>query len=230
MRAATAIRQQELTDGQSLWVQEVFYTLQGEGPFTGQPALFVRLSGCNLSCFWCDTDFESSKWKPQLDELLATIAQLRPEHCRLVVITGGEPFRQNIVPLVQQLLAQNLTVQIETNGTLWLDLPEHDRLHIICSPKTARINAEIERRASTFKYVIASGQSDQTDGLPIMSTQKERMACRLARPPRHASVYIMPLDAQDAGKNAENTRACIDIAKKHGYTLTLQTHKLAGFQ
>ena len=59
-------RKQVLDDGQELWVQEVFYTLQGEGPFSGQPALFIRLAGCNLRCFWCDTEFESSTWRPGL--------------------------------------------------------------------------------------------------------------------------------------------------------------------
>jgi 7-carboxy-7-deazaguanine synthase len=230
MRQATPIRQQELTDGQSLWVQEVFYTLQGEGPFTGQPAVFVRLAGCNLSCFWCDTDFESSQWQPQLHDLLTNIESLRPSHCRLIVITGGEPFRQNIVPLVRECLALDLIVQIETNGTLWLDLPEHEHLHIVCSPKTARLNEQIEKRAQTFKYVIAAGDADEKDGLPTMSTQSEATACKLARPPQHARVYVMPQYAMDEEKTAENTRACVEIAKTFGYTLTLQTHKLAGFQ
>src|SRR5580658_3582582 len=108
MRQATPIRQQELTDGQSLWVQEVFYTLQGEGPFSGVPAVFVRLAGCNLACFWCDTDFESSTWRPTFDELLANIEEKRPAICNLIVITGGEPFRQNIRPLVCHLLDSGL--------------------------------------------------------------------------------------------------------------------------
>jgi 7-carboxy-7-deazaguanine synthase len=121
-------------------------------------------------------------------------------------------------------------VQIETNGTLWLDLPESERLHIVCSPKTARINAQIERRARTFKYVIKSGDSDENDGLPVMSTQTQGSACRLARPPEHAQIYVMPLDAMNAAANADNTRTCIEIAKKFGYRLSLQTHKLAGFE
>src|SRR4051812_2880501 len=98
------VRKQEQGDGGTLWVQAVFYTLQGEGPFSGHPSVFVRLGGCNLRCVWCDTDFESSSWRPRLDELLARIEAVRPESCDLVVITGGEPFRQNIVPLVRHLL------------------------------------------------------------------------------------------------------------------------------
>ena len=60
MFGGNVARKQVLDDGQQLWVQEVFYTLQGEGPWTGHPSIFVRLAGCNLKCFWCDTDFESS--------------------------------------------------------------------------------------------------------------------------------------------------------------------------
>jgi hypothetical protein len=90
------IRPQDLGDGQRLWIQEVFYTLQGEGCCAGQPAVFVRLGGCNLGCFWCDTEFESSSDQPTLDQLVERVGQLRPAVCDLVVLTGGEPFRQNV--------------------------------------------------------------------------------------------------------------------------------------
>ncbi|MGH9549877.1 MAG: 7-carboxy-7-deazaguanine synthase QueE, partial [Terriglobales bacterium] len=171
---------QQLNDGQSLHVQEVFYTLQGEGTFSGRPALFIRLSGCNLSCYWCDTDFESSKWQPSLDELLREAKSLVPPHCNLAVISGGEPFRQNIGPLVQTLLAENFIVQIETNGTLWTDLPEDDRINIVCSPKTAYVHPEIYRRAHSFKYVVAAGAVDSADGLPGVSAQQPGVECRVA--------------------------------------------------
>ena len=123
MKGINTARPQELNDGQSLWVQDVFYTLQGEGLFSGQPAIFVRLAGCNLRCCFCDTDFESSFWVPALYELLDKIAELRPKFCNLIVLTGGEPFRQNIAPFTRHLLDLGLTVLIETNGTLWVDLP-----------------------------------------------------------------------------------------------------------
>jgi len=74
-------RPQYLNDGQALWIQEVFYTLQGEGPFSGELAVLVRTGGCNLKCFWCDTNFESSTWHPTLNELLARIEEVRPDKC-----------------------------------------------------------------------------------------------------------------------------------------------------
>lgn len=223
-------RRQELVPDGSLWVQEVFYSLQGEGPFIGTPAVFVRLAGCNLKCFWCDTDFESSTWQPSLMQLMAVIADKKPEVCNLVVITGGEPFRQNIVPLVKTLLESGLRVQIETNGTLWLDLPEHPQLSIVCSPKTPTLNENIQKRASVYKYVVAHSQTDVADGLPSMSTQQPGCPSQIARPPLGSQIFIMPLDSFDDNDNRRNLDECIQISKRYGYTLTLQMQKLLGIR
>lgn len=220
-------RKQVLNDGNQLWVQEVFYTIQGEGPFSGEPALFVRLAGCNLRCFWCDTEFESSTWKPSLDELLERVEALRPACCDLVVITGGEPFRQNIAPFVKTLLDRGRRVQIETAGTLWVELPEDQRLTIVCSPKSPRLDARLERRISAYKYVLAAGEVD-ADGLPMRSTQVRNRLARIARPRPGASVFVMPRDDRDHAANAANLAVCIDASKQHGYRLTMQIHKLAG--
>lgn len=237
MHGRNPLRPQELGDGQSLWVQEVFYTLQGEGPFSGQPALFVRLSGCNLNCYFCDTEFESSSWKPALGELLAEISRLRPQCCDLIVITGGEPFRQNLAPLVTALLEQNLRVQIETNGTLWVDLPESERLFIICSPKTPRLNSRLAKRITAYKYVLSQGNIGG-DGLPdINALSGEKQLDAIARPMQADSegggqipVYVMPLDEGDQQKNAANLKACTEAALAHGYFLTVQTHKIVGIR
>jgi 7-carboxy-7-deazaguanine synthase len=230
MLGKNPIRKQELNDGNLLWVQEVFYTLQGEGPFSGQPAIFVRLGGCNLRCYWCDTDFESSNWIPRIDELMERIDSVRAEHCKLVVITGGEPFRQNINPLVTVLIEDGYRVQIETNGTLWVDLPASPNLFIVCSPKLSYVHPEIFDRANAFKYVVSSTGNSEVDGLPGMSTQHPAATCEIHRPRPGADVYVMPLDSGSPNQNEANVRACVDIAQKHGYRLTLQTHKIAGFQ
>lgn len=221
-------RKQVLDAGETLWIQEVFYSLQGEGPLSGEPAVFVRTGGCNLRCFWCDTEFESSAWHPSLDELLARIADERPACADLIVLTGGEPLRQNVRPLVQRLLAQGLRVQIETSGTLWVELPEDPRLSIVCSPKTRRLHPGIVPRVSAFKYVLAAGETDPADGLPSASTQKPGAAARLFRPPAGIPVFVMPRDDGDPGRNREHQRACAAVALRHGYRLCLQTHKLLG--
>jgi 7-carboxy-7-deazaguanine synthase len=215
-------------DGQRLWVQEVFYTVQGEGPFSGQPSVFVRMAGCNLRCYWCDTDFESSSYKPALDELLAHVGGLRPAFCDLVVVTGGEPMRQSIGPFVEALLNQGLRVQIETSGSLWTDLPVNPRLTIVCSPKTPKLHPAIVPRISAYKYVLAAEGVDALDGLPDMSTQTDNLRARIARPIGKAPVYVMPRDDRDPDRNAANRRVCLDASLKFGYTICLQTHKILG--
>lgn len=230
MRGDNLVRAQELGDGLKLWVQEVFYTLQGEGPFSGQPAVFVRLAGCNLKCFWCDTDFESSDWYPTLNELLAKVFATKAGDCDLAVITGGEPFRQNIRPLVERLIAKDMRVQIETNGTLWVDLPVDKRISIVCSPKTPKLIDEIIPRITAYKYVVAAAQTSDEDGLPEWSTQQVGVRTKIARPASDAPVYVMPLDAFEKRQNDLNRQACVESAMKHGYTLTLQTHKILNIE
>ena len=91
-------------------------------------------------------------------------------------MTGGEPFRQNIEPLVGRLLEQDLRVQIETSGTLWVDLPEHPGLSIVCSPKTKNLHPDIIPRIAAFKYVLGADCVDPKDGLPLRLDAKAR--CR----------------------------------------------------
>jgi organic radical activating enzyme len=221
-------RRQEHGDGNSLWIQEVFYTLQGEGPFAGEPSVFVRTAGCNLKCFWCDTDFESSSWRPSLDELLARIDRERPRFADLIVLTGGEPFRQNIAPLVKELRTRQLRVQIETAGTLWVDLPDDPGITIVCSPKTKQLDRRIVPRIGAFKYVIGAGDTDPDDGLPCASTQKPGRVTRLFRPPAGVPVFVMPRDDGNTQDNARNLHACTQVAMTFGYRLCLQVHKLIG--
>jgi 7-carboxy-7-deazaguanine synthase len=217
-------------DGQRLWVQEVFYTLQGEGPSSGHPAVFVRLAGCNLACYFCDTEFESSTWNPQLAELLEAIEAIRPACCELIVLTGGEPFRQNIGPLVNALIAKGLSVQVETNGTLWVNVPESPKLSIVCSPKATGLHPELALRVTAFKYVLAAGEVDPQDGLPATSTQQKGQNGRPARAQFGADIYVMPLDSGADEANAANRQACVESALAFGYKLTLQSHKLLGIR
>ena len=214
--------------GASLWVQEVFPTLQGEGPFAGQSAVFVRLGGCNLACFWCDTEFESSKWKPDLDALMRTIMEARGPHCDLVVITGGEPFRQDIAAFVDRLLEASMRVQIETNGTLWVELPDVDQITIVCSPKTPRLHPQLVQRIDAYKYVLAHGEVDPEDGLPVQSTQRQGRQQKLARPRPGVPVWVMPRDDADEALNKQHEATAVASAIQHGHRLGLQLHKIVG--
>lgn len=105
-------------------IAEVYSSIQGEGQFAGTPSVFVRTSGCNLRCWFCDTPFTS--WKPEgpqvtVAELAQQVKSFGIEH---VVLTGGEPLLQpDAVPLCEQLLAAGHFVTIETAGTVFRPAP-----------------------------------------------------------------------------------------------------------
>ena len=115
-------------------VNEIFYTLQGEGAHAGIPAVFVRFSGCNLRCPWCDTDFADST--PMTAEEIVnerlSLYDLPNVRRKMCVLTGGEPSLQVDKPLLDALHAAGFYICIETNGTR--PLPEGIDW-ITCSPK-----------------------------------------------------------------------------------------------
>lgn len=115
-------------------VNEIFYTLQGEGAHSGIPAVFVRLSGCNLRCPWCDTEFADYR-EMSADEVVAEVCSLydlQNPRRKMVVLTGGEPSLQVDQPLIDALHKAGFYICIETNGTH--PLPEGIDW-ITCSPK-----------------------------------------------------------------------------------------------
>jgi len=101
----------------SLKVNEIFYSIQGESSFAGQPCVFVRLTGCNLRCSYCDTAYAYAEGEPvPIEDIIGSITQYP---CRLVEITGGEPLIQEESPLlIQRLLNLAYTVLLETNGSV----------------------------------------------------------------------------------------------------------------
>lgn len=218
----------------------IFYTIQGEGPFSGRPAVFLRLHGCPLRCFFCDTEF-SGKADPILSvgEIVDKICAASPAHLReeyflgdrplrpLVVITGGEPTRQNLSPLIAALVNIGFQVQVETAGIFWQTCLRWQDVSVVVSPKTPHVHEEIARTAVAYKYVIRAGDTGD-DGLPIASTQIEGEKAFLARPPRGVPVYVSPMDEQDAQKNAANTAEVARVAMAHGYIAMLQVHKYLG--
>ncbi|WWO98687.1 MAG: 7-carboxy-7-deazaguanine synthase QueE [Candidatus Dasytiphilus stammeri] len=212
-------------DSEKLWVENIFRTIQGEGPYTGHPATFVRLSGCNLKCYWCDTQFESFKWNLNPIEILYKINHLESPIPKLVVITGGEPFRQNIVPLIDYLVKNELKVQIETNGTIYRPIKMNKSLTIVCSPKTPQLHPRTVEIITHYKYVIAHGEIDENDGLPIYCTQSKDKRLRLFRPPIGKPIYVMPRDDYDKETNLKNINTCIKVAMKYSRTLNIQLHK-----
>ena len=112
----------------TLTINEIFYSIQGETTTAGLTSVFVRLSGCNLSCSYCDTAHARTEgYEMQLDAILNEIEKCRSANH--VTITGGEPLLQNnTIPLVKKILEAGRKVQIETNGSILLkDVPEQVR-------------------------------------------------------------------------------------------------------
>lgn len=103
----------------TLKTSEIFPSIQGEGLRQGEPAVFIRLAGCNLRCPFCDTKYARRGGEDMaVGEILEIVRLFRDEFpARWVCLTGGEPLAQNIGPLVRRLKADGLRVQIETNGT-----------------------------------------------------------------------------------------------------------------
>lgn len=103
------------TTEHTLIVNEIFFSIQGESSHAGRPCVFVRLTGCDLRCFWCDTAYAFNEGEKRSVEEVASVVDRY--QCDLVEITGGEPLRQPAVyPLMNRLLASGKTVMLETGG------------------------------------------------------------------------------------------------------------------
>ena len=101
----------------TLVINEIFYSIQGESSFAGWPCVFVRLTGCNLRCTWCDTKYAFDAGRPMaLDAIIAQVCHLGGT---LVAVTGGEPLLQpNVLPLLTRLCDLGKTVLLETSGAV----------------------------------------------------------------------------------------------------------------
>jgi organic radical activating enzyme len=212
-------------DGKNLDVKEIFYTIQGEGPYTGWPAVFVRLAKCHLACTFCDTDFENGEsWKVQ--DIVNQILQLQPS-VRLVVLTGGEPARQNLAPLIECMkrdLPHDCRIQMETAGSFWQDC--FKQIEVVVSPKTSFVRPEIREHAIAFKYVIDAAMDFTSEGVPICDTQGRGNMRPLALPEEDVPVYISPMDEQDKLANRMNRDRAVELCMLHGFILNLQVHKI----
>lgn len=222
-------------NGELLDFHSMFFTIQGEGPFTGHRAVFIRLAGCNLQCPGCDTEYTQGreKWYARRIAIEADHLARRnnADQC-LIVVTGGEPLRQSIGILVAKLFELGHPVQIESNGVF---APDHDLDHmlthwsysikLIVSPKTTRVSARSAELASAFKYVLDHRSMSETDGLPIKALDHPA-STGVARPPEGKTVYLNPFDSGDPEVNRVNLLAVAHSAKRYGYIAGVQLHKL----
>lgn len=232
------IEKQITRDGGLVEIHHIFGpTIQGEGPFAGAPAVFVRLAGCNLQCPGCDTNYTSERTIMTPKQVVDKVAEYAKgdrgyykfNSPYLVVVTGGEPFRQNIGPMVRELITAGYRVQIETNGTLYTPGP-WEQVTIVCSPKTGKIDPKLAKYIDAFKYVVEHGDVDPTDGLPLYGLHKG--TTKIARPPYtfNGTIYLQPFDDGSYLLNNPHLNACIFNCLRFGYTLCLQIHKMVGLE
>lgn len=190
-------------------VNEIFYSIQGEGYHTGTAATFVRFSGCNLKCPFCDTDF--SDYNDFSEDEIVDFVKKYPS--KLVVITGGEPSLQLTYSLVEKLHDIGKYVCVETNGTR--TLPENVDW-ITVSPKTAYVKNSgnvVLKNANEVKVVF-----DNVTEISDYNINAEHY-------------YVQPCDTGDLKKNECIIEKCINFIKDNPkWKLSLQTHKILNVQ
>lgn len=190
-------------------INEIFYSLQGEGLRAGEPSVFVRFSNCNLACsvsnyagFNCDTEFTSGR--DMCAQEIYEYIQMLTTKCSWIVFTGGEPGLQLDSNLIEFFKERKYLLAIETNGTIALP----DGLdHICVSPKSAEHTLK-QVTATEVKYVRKHGQ-----GIP-----ETRVA---------ADAYLISPAFDAEGLPQENLAWCIDLCLKNpSWQLSSQQHKL----
>ena len=190
-------------------INEMFQTLQGEGYFTGVPAIFIRLQGCPVGCAWCDTKHtwdkledrevslysilaktkESDKWGAASSEDLLAVISRQGYTARHVVITGGEPCIHDLMPLTDLLEKNGFSCQIETSGT-------HE--------------VQALERANEIKHPVGRVRDIEAldELLATLSDDKPRI------------IALQPISQKE-----DATRLCIDTCIARNWRLSMQTHK-----
>jgi 7-carboxy-7-deazaguanine synthase len=215
-------------------ISEIFYSVQGEGLLVGAPSIFVRTSGCNLRCVWCDTPYTS--WAPEGSEqpVEAILEEANRYPARHAVVTGGEPMiAPQIAELTAGLRGLGLHVTVETAGTVFAEVA-CDLMSI--SPKLAnstpwerdggrwakqherlRIDEDVLQRlmaayAYQLKFVV-----ERPEDLPEIRSIVERTGAASER------VVLMP-EGTDSGVLHERGQWLVEIAKQEGFRFSPRLH------
>jgi len=201
-------------------VNNIFYSLQGEGRNTGRAAVFVRFAGCNLRCPFCDTEFDTFT-EMTAEEIIAKASSLHPSSSfrPIIVLTGGEPTLQVDEAFIELLHGAGYEVAMESNGTL----PAPCNLDwLTVSPKDCG------------KWKVKSGKRlpDEIKVVFDEHTAEKLSSFLFPLPTSHCPLlFLQPCDTGDAVRNAAIVKACVDYIKQHPqWRLSLQTHKLIGIE
>lgn len=188
-------------------VNEIFYSIQGEGAHSGEAAIFLRLSGCNLRCSFCDTEHQPYQDLTE-DEICAEIAKYP---AKLVVITGGEPTLQLNELLISQIHELGKTIAIETNGTH--PIPKGVDW-VTVSPKEAfvgKVGKPIIKTAQEVKIVLDDQHTNDDPTFGIVA----------------AHYFVQPCDTGDEQRNRKIINRCVHFVKQNPiWKLSLQTQKI----
>lgn len=202
-------------------VNEIFHSYQGEGFNTGRPAIFIRLSGCNLNCRWCDTEFQTHDIM-SLEDILDTISYF-PVHN--VVITGGEPtMDENFTALVKALKQNGYWIALETNGTISIDQEVLGLIdYIAVSPK------------SFYKGLYENAALDKADEVRIVADGDVLEFCEFIEDKIKAVNYFVSPCA-NIDDNFDMLEAIELLGKLNmretgkKWYLSMQTHKIANIK
>ena len=187
-------------------INEIFYSIQGEGRFAGTPAVFIRFAGCNIKCPFCDT--EHQKGIAMSDEEI--IQEVKKYPTRLVVITGGEPTLQLDEQLCRGLQKADKYIAIETNGTR--EIPKGVN-YVTYSPKF-----EFTKVSTDFRLT-------ECDELKVVYNGENHMS--LYDNIQAKYYYLQPCDVGDAERNAEIMQKTVQFCLQNPkWNISLQTQKI----
>ena len=191
-------------------IVEIFNSVQGEGYHSGIPHVFIRFGKCNLSCEWCDTEFNEFK---EID-MAEIVDEVLSFNCKRVIFTGGEPALQDLAPIGNELKKYDISLSIETNGTI----PVNPIIDWICvSPKDQVYpNVKIKQITGDELKIVYCGQD-----LKMYDELKKGFRHHFIQP-----CYDENISVEDNGKHFKIVERI--VKENPGWRLSLQTHKWMG--
>ncbi len=206
-------------------VSEIFTSIQGEGPSTGTPSVFVRLQGCTVGCIWCDTKYSWDPRRGHAMSLEALLAAVKAEVPRNVVVTGGEPLEHAaFVPVITGLKAMGRRIEVENAGTEVPPAVDVDQWNVSLKlehskvPEARRLRPEAIARfrdlGAWFKFVVGE-EADVEEVLRIQSTYG------LASD----QIVLMPLGMRREDQQARMPQV-VDWCRRHGFRFSPRLHIL----
>ncbi len=177
-----------------LRINEIFHSIQGESTRAGEPCVFVRLTGCNLRCVWCDTEYAFHEGREM--SVVEVLERVEGYRCRTVEITGGEPLLQaEVIPLMEELVQRDYVVLLETGGSLPVDsVPRGVRriIDVKCpgsgeADRNRWENLEQLREGDELKFVLAD-REDYDWAVRQIDERKLAGRCPLLFSPVHGEL------------------------------------------